>query len=94
MVLDLIFEFTNCRTDGRRPTIDCLNVTYFALMGEAAQHVQNEGMSLEKIFTDRSKWTHYWKESIVCSEGIGSRGQKRGAADDVGLDVPSDLARM
>ena len=60
------------RTDGRRPTLQCLTDCYMAMFGEAARCIQNTSTTLELWLKNKGNWQHYWKESIVSFDQVGS----------------------
>ena len=71
-VCDFFYESINMRTDGRRPTLQCLTDCYMAMFGEAARCIQNESTTLELWLTNNGNWQHYWRESIVSFDQVGS----------------------
>ena len=88
-VCDFIFEAVNCRPDGKRPTVSCLNSCFLAMFGEYANLLQNEGKILEDYLKAKAIWEHFWKESIVSFEGGSSRGVS--GAEPTGVKIPGDI---
>ena len=88
-VCDFIFEAVNCRPDGKRPTVACLNSCFLAMFGEYASLLQNEGKILEDFLKAKAIWEHYWKESIVSFETPG-KSPEHGSA----VKIEGDLVSM
>ena len=88
-VCDFIFEAVNCRPDGKRPTVSCLNSCFLAMFGEYANLLQNEGKILEDYLKQKAIWEHFWKESIVSFEGVSSRGVS--GAEPSAVRIPGDI---
>ena len=92
--VEFIFEAINCRPDGKRPSIQCLTACFFAMFGEYARLLQNEGVSLEAWTKDKVNWRHYWSESIVSVDAPDSRGVSRASPLDMAVAIPNDLVSM
>ena len=91
-VSDFIFEAINCRPDGWKPTLDCLQATYLAPGGEYARRLQNDGTIFEDWPKLKTNWQHYWKESIVSfDQGYGPRGSSHGSLGELGVPDRSGL---
>ena len=88
-VCDFIFEAVNCRPDGKRPTVSCLNSCFLAMFGEYASLLQNEGKILEDYLKQKAIWEHFWKESIVSFESGSGRGGS--GAEPSGVRIPGDI---
>ena len=88
-VCDFIFEAVNCRPDGKRPTVSCLNSCFLAMLGEYASLLQNEGKILEDYLKQKAIWEHFWKESIVSFENGSGKGGS--GAEPSGVRIPGDI---
>ena len=65
---------------------------YFAMFGEYAKQLQNQGTVLEDWLLAHVHWQHFWKESIAHWENVGPREAVTLSAGNSA--VPSDLAAM
>ena len=91
-VCEYIFDSINCRPDGKRPSLESLTAVYFAMFGEYAKQLQNQGTVLEDWLLAHVHWQHFWKESIAHWENVGPREAVTLSAGNSA--VPSDLAAM
>ena len=96
LMSDMVFDLINCRPDGMKPSMECLQSTVFSMFGDDATSLQNDGRSLEEFFKERSAWTHLWKESITSFESNSGPGSKRIRANEASgsTTLPSDLSDL
>ena len=94
LLTDMVFDFVNCRPDGRKPSLSCLGSVFLSMFGDYATSLQNDGISLDTYFKDRSSWTHMWKESITSFDGDRKRDNSGDSSSRAIPALPSDLSSM
>ena len=90
-LVDFLFESINCRPDGLRPNLESLSNCFYAMFGEFARVLQNEGTTLGQWLRTKANWQHYWKESIVTFTKDPVSGENASASAG---GIPGDIASM